>query len=275
MWRICFLLLAVALLLAVPSTMAAPEKPEDQRAQALKDQKNGNWNDAYKALSRLALDAGNTGAGSDLQLAVACLNQLGRLDEADDLREKAVVAHAQEWAFLQQAAESYNGDSHYGFIVAGKFYRGNKHGNDGKQVNSLERDRVRALQLMSQGLGILDAAPLAKVADADKKAAAQFYFDFSQMLLQGYNGQEAWKLQTLSDLTTLPDYEEGYGYGWRRGRGGWGGGGGGSEERRWMRRATRFFIRRPRVGSRPRPMARVGAGACCRLRNWGWATRSG
>ncbi|MEI8197546.1 MAG: MG2 domain-containing protein, partial [Phycisphaerae bacterium] len=78
----------------------------------------------------------------------------------------------------------------------------------------------------NQGLGILDAA---KVADTDKPSAAQFYFNFSQMLLNGSNGPQAWKLQTLSDLTTLPDYEEGYGYyGWRGGRGGWGGSGRGA-----------------------------------------------
>ena len=38
---------------------------------------------------------------------------------------------------------------HYGFIVAGKFYRGHKRGG-GRYVNACQRDRVRALQLMHQ-----------------------------------------------------------------------------------------------------------------------------
>lgn len=216
MWRFFLLALIVGGLLVVPSTMAAPEKPEDVRAQAERAQKNGNWNDAYKLYSKLALDPANIGAvaGYDLQNGVQCLAQLGRQEEADAFREQAIASHPKDWAMLEQAANSYNQEQHYGFIVAGKFVRSNNGRSDGKQVNSFERDRVRALQLMSQGLGALEAG---KVADTDKASAAQFYFDFANMLLNGYNGSQAWKLQALTDLSTLPDYEEGYGYygGWR------------------------------------------------------------
>ena len=37
-------------------------------------------------------------------------------------------------------------------IVAGKFYRGPHRGGDGRWVNTMARDRVRALQLMVQAL---------------------------------------------------------------------------------------------------------------------------
>jgi len=41
------------------------------------------------------------------------------------------------------------------------------------------------------------------------------------------DGREAWKLQDLTDLAVMPDYEEGNRWNRRWGRGGWGGGHGG------------------------------------------------
>ena len=93
----------------------------------------------------------------------------------------------------------------YGYIVAGKFYRGYKRGG-GKWVNTVHRDRVRALQLMQQ------AMPLS-AKDANKADAASFYLDFGRLLLNGTRCHEAWRLQYLTDLTKLPDYEDGYWYG--------------------------------------------------------------
>ncbi len=38
--------------------------------------------------------------------------------------------------------------------------------------------------------------------------AAQFYYQYADTFLLGDAGPDAWRLQTLTDLTTLPDYEE-------------------------------------------------------------------
>ena len=116
---------------------------------------------------------------------------------------------AEELAFAPHtAALSFTRTEQYGYIVAGKFYRGNKRGG-GRFVSTRERDRVRALQLFLQAL------PLAG-KDADKNATAQFHFDFANMVQRGVNWREAWRLQYLTDLSTLPDYEEGYSR-WGRG----------------------------------------------------------
>ena len=61
----------------------------------------------------------------------------------------------------------------------------------------------------------------------DKPAAGAFYMDFANQLMgnRGYN--QAWRLQYLSDLSTLPDYEDGYYGDWYYyGRGGGRGGAG-------------------------------------------------
>jgi hypothetical protein len=114
--------------------MAASKSPQDIRKAAEKAQKAGNFKDAYDSFSKLALDP-QDGAGEvsgDLANAVACLPQLARDDEIDDFVEKVIAAHAGNWRLLQTAAQTYQDINHQGFIVAGKFYRGGRHGNDGK-----------------------------------------------------------------------------------------------------------------------------------------------
>lgn len=58
---------------------------------------------------------------------------------------------------------------HQGFMNAGEFWRG-QHRGGGKVVNAVERDRVRALQLMNQAL------PLA-VKDENHAEVGDFLLD--------------------------------------------------------------------------------------------------
>src|SRR4051812_33956652 len=118
--------------------------PEQRRAAAQKAYSAGNYNDAYKIFSALASDPADDprSAPGDFETAVQCLRSLGRNDEVDDFRETVVAAHAKNWRLLWAAARSLHEGDNYGFVVAGKFYRGGRRGNDGKQVTALERDRV-------------------------------------------------------------------------------------------------------------------------------------
>jgi len=70
-------------------------------------------------------------------------------------------------------------------------------------MNSYQRDRVRALQLMAQ-------AQAATNAETDKSALSNLYFNQAAMLMGNRGYAEAWRLQYLTDLTVLPDYDEGY-----------------------------------------------------------------
>ena len=128
----------------------------------------------------------------------------GRI-EIDGLREQFIELHKANWRFLDVAAGSYLNDPfHFGVIVAGKFHRGPQR-EGGRYVEISERDRVRALQLMVQAL---DSAR----KDPDRPAAGRFLHAMAGALLSGRDGGDAWRLQSLTALDALPDYDE-----WRSG----------------------------------------------------------
>src|SRR5262249_30517205 len=206
---------ALALLVGIVWFVEA-QTPTAAKREALKKQYNaGNYKDAYDGLSKLARDPNDDklDVGSDLELAIACLTNLGRVEEIDDFREQVITAHAKNWRLLQTAARTYLNNEHYGYIVAGKFYRGHKRGG-GRYVSTGLRDRARALQLMEQ-------AQAQTKDETDKASLASFYVHLAELPLTGGDGHEPWRLQYLTDLKQLPDYDEGsqgrYSYG-RRGR---------------------------------------------------------
>ncbi|QOV92365.1 alpha-2-macroglobulin [Humisphaera borealis] len=198
-------LTAVLFLVAAIAVMAADPAPSDMRKQANTAQQKGNFKDALTTYQKLLDDAGADKAlvSRDLVNAVQCLQRLGREDEIDKLVEKAIKTHAENWKLLETAAQQYQNLNHQGTIVAGEFYRGYRRSNDGKQVFSFERDRIRALQLMQ------DAMTRA-LADNDKKQVAEFFFRFADMLHDRRFGGGSWQMQYASDLSKLPDYDEGY-----------------------------------------------------------------
>jgi uncharacterized protein YfaS (alpha-2-macroglobulin family) len=202
----------VCALVGVCLAAAEKESPAQQRERLTLAHRQGNYKTAYEGLRKLALDPADEPAkvGGDLTLAINSLQRLGRSDEIDDFREAVVAAHAKNWRLLHTAAMSFRTTEAYGYVVAGKFYRGNKRGG-GRFVNTAERDRVRALQMLRQ------AIPLA-AKDADKAAVAQFHLDHAGVVMSGTAGwREAWRLQYATDLSVLPDYENGW-RGWYGGQ---------------------------------------------------------
>src|SRR5262249_24361148 len=129
-----------------------------------------------------------------------CLGQLGRTDEIDAFRDAVIAAHKDNWRLLQAAAETLLGGEHFGFIVGGAFHRSQNRGG-GRMVASSERDRARALQLFVQGLERARA-------DADRPGAGRYLMAFAQALLGDRSRSESWRLQTLTPLDTLPDYDD-------------------------------------------------------------------
>src|SRR6185369_13960031 len=183
---------ALVVLVAGVLTYAVVDQkpPEQRRAAAQKAQAAGNYNDAYKAFAALAADPADDPqfVPGDFENAVQCLRNLARPDEVDAFRETVVAAHPKNWRLLWAAARTLQDGENYGFVVAGKFYRGGRRGNDGKQVTSLERDRVRSLQLMHSAMDLA-------AADADKGGAADFFYSFAEMVLDARHGDGAWRLQ--------------------------------------------------------------------------------
>ncbi len=187
--------------------MSAADSTDTQslREQSYKSYQQGNYKDAYEGYRKLALDPNDDPrlVGGDLSMATSCLQSLNRVDEIDDFREAVIQTHKNNWRLLQAAAQNCLNEPHYGFIVAGKFYRGNKRGG-GNFVNAAERDRIRALQLM------LQAMPPAK-KDDNHGEVGSFFLSLADMLISNRGGAQAWQLQYLGDLNVLPDYQPGWG----------------------------------------------------------------
>ena len=122
-------------------------------------------------------------------------------------REAVVAVHHANWRLLQAAAESYLDDSeHAGFIVAGKFHRGQH--RSGQYVSSFERDRSRALQLLVQGL---DRAK----TDPARGAAGAYLLTLARALMADRATNDSWRLQSLTPLNELADYDDNpYRYSW-------------------------------------------------------------
>lgn len=195
-------LAAVALLGGI--VISQQQTPEELRAEAAKLQSDGNYAEAYEGFRELCLDAetGPTHVGNDLANGVQCLRQLGRVKEVDEFIESTIEVHSENWRLLQAAAQQYMGIDHYGFMIAGEYERG-QHRGGGKIASSLERDRHRAMQLMDQAL------PTA-MEDDNRNESSQLLLNFSQMLLNNRGYHESWRLQVLTDLETVPEYDDGY-----------------------------------------------------------------
>ncbi|MDY7010244.1 MAG: MG2 domain-containing protein [Planctomycetota bacterium] len=188
---------------------------ESLRAKAVKLNNEGNYKEAWEIYSKIALDP--TGdpkqVGSDMMSAIGCLQNLSRVNEIDDFREKVIAVHKGNWRLLWTAARSYMDVEHYGTIIAGEFKRGPHRGGRAKWVNAFERDRVRALQLMRQ-------ATRKTAGEQNNHELSRFYLSFAHMLLANRGFSQAWRLQYATDLSTLPDYEDGYHSRWEHYYGG-------------------------------------------------------
>jgi uncharacterized protein YfaS (alpha-2-macroglobulin family) len=203
------------------SPPAGGRPPAETRREAERLHRDGNWRDAFELWRDLALDPADESAqpGQDLARAADCLANLNRRDEADDLRERFVAAHAGHWRSLAAAGQSYADADHHGTIVAGEFKRGPQRGG-GRYVNSAERDRVRALQLFARALEFAGAdrlgggqIPRLPQKDARRSSAperAALRLQAAAVLTRDRSGGRGWRLQEPTDLATLPDYAEGY-----------------------------------------------------------------
>ncbi|MGD9290895.1 MAG: hypothetical protein PVG74_24970, partial [Desulfobacterales bacterium] len=176
------------------------------RKQALEAFRNGNWKDAYQLYRKLCLEITNDPkiVGQDLLQAWQCLRNLNRLSELDGFRKAVIAKHFNNWRLLQAAAKSFQQNNHWGYLVAGEFHRGGHRGG-GKYVNSIRRDRIRAMQLMNRALRLT-------AEDPQKKEVAALHLDFGS-IINPYNPDgQAWRLQYLTDWRSLPDYDAGHGY---------------------------------------------------------------
>ena len=197
-------LATILVLFAQGAVQQAPKGSPDIRKKARKEMADGNFKDAYGLFEKLSLDKNTQPnmVGEDLVNAITCLQRINRVKDVDDYRERVADTHSNRWQVLMSVANTcFGGPNHYGTIIGGKFERGHHRGG-GRYVNSFERDRMQALQLMEQAIRV--------AAKNSEQLSGQFYLQFASFLM-GYRGYRGgWRLQYLSDLSELPDYEDGY-----------------------------------------------------------------
>ncbi len=191
---------------AFPVSVPASIGNEGLRKQMNESFRQGNYKDAYEGFCKLAFDPQNHSRqlGDDLSTAVLCLENLDRAEEIDSLLEGVVKVHQDDWRLLWHAAQNCMNIPHEGFIVAGKFHRGNHRGG-GRMVNAVERDRIRALEWMVR------AMPSA-LKDENHAEVGDFLLALANMLLGNRGSSDSWRLQHLTDLESLPDYDDGWMY---------------------------------------------------------------
>ncbi len=196
-------LLGGVLLLALATRVVGDEASDRVRAQKLLA--DGNFKEAYAVFLQLVSDprADAAKVPNDLERGFDCLQRLNGQAQMDALVEQAVAAHGKNWRLLEQAALHLQQQMpHHGMLVGGEFQRGHHRGGvGGRWVQVEERDRVRVLQLMQQAL------PLAQ-AHRPVTETYGFYVSYASLVLGQRGGDGAWRLQGLTDLGSLPDYEE-------------------------------------------------------------------
>jgi uncharacterized protein YfaS (alpha-2-macroglobulin family) len=187
------------------AAMAVAPRPNDLAAAADKQFQVGNVKDAFDGYRRALTDSAYDGGDIYARItnALQCLARLNRVPESDEFLEAIVAAHPKNVEILVAVANHYRSQRHDGFMVAGKFERGSHRGG-GDYVDATDRDRVRSLQIFVQALPI--------AVDSPANVRGDFFLQFAQSLLGNNGYYEAWKLQALTDLAKLPDYEQGYRY---------------------------------------------------------------
>lgn len=198
-WEVAALLMVVLVALgAANSNSTLPTQNSLEHAM-----KQGNHRDALAGFTE-RIQTEKTApdqVARDLSLAVSCLNQLNEYDKFDSLIESAVETHSENWRLAAEAARLYANTQHYGYQISGEFRRG-QHRGGGKVMHATERDRVRSLQLCKRALKLAGDS-------TDKREVALVAQQLADTLLSGARG--GWGLGRLTDLETLPEYEEGWG----------------------------------------------------------------
>ncbi len=197
-----FALIATAMVWSQP-----PKSSDSLRAQAVKLQRDGNFKEALDAFRQLLLEKRHRASSHhvDVRNAISTMQRLNRYAEADELLEAAAKIHAEDWRILEEIANQYQRLPKQGKIIAGEFERAAFGRRQGRVVNSIERDRVRTFQLLKQ-------ARLMAVKKATAGESAAIHMNLAQHILNGRQGAQSWRLQHLTKLDELPDYEDGYGH---------------------------------------------------------------
>lgn len=196
-------LIISAFMFCYATSSLAEENASAVLASAKRECREGNYADASAKYRQayLKLSSPVELLSEHLPQAVACLKKNNLIVEIDQFLEDVAARYPRSWRMLYAVADSYRTLEPYGELSSAGFFA---RGWTRRNVNSFKRDRVRILQLLTQAI---------KHSSAELPSAAlsQLYIKLADTLLssgEGF-GFQAWPLLALSNLSTLPDYEEG------------------------------------------------------------------
>lgn len=177
--------------------------------EADKKYSQGDYREAFELYKTALLQKKYAGAdvASNISKAVDALDILDAENEFDSFIEKVVEVRSDDWRVYKAAAVQYRKIVKHGYIVAGEFSRGDHRGGQGRFVDSSERDRVRALQLLQKAYALTKRG-----SQTDSQDTKSVLYEMSMIIMLNRYEHNAWKLQHLTDLDQLPDYED-YRYG--------------------------------------------------------------
>ncbi len=198
----------ICLVVAFANLNLMAQDPDSLREERDKLNERGLWRDAVNFYEEKLSPISDEGSGSDLARATEALGHLNAWKEFDGLVERAIAAHPGNASLLTSAAEVYRRAPHSGRIIADEFERdgGGRYGRGrgmvdddstasaGQSVVTEYRDQVRSLQLLR--------AAVTKQAFAAEGILA--WREMAAVFMQN----EAWKLQTLTPLESLPEWGE-------------------------------------------------------------------
>jgi len=159
---------------------------------------NNNCKDAFYLYKKIILE--HKASSRMYSNAVASLKKASLENEFDSFFAAVAKKYGKIPEMAIALAKSKMRVSDYGYIIAGEFVRGNLRGG-GARVSCMERDRVEALRLL---FGVLK-----------NNRTKKYYEALSHIIMWGRQYNQAWKLQYLTDLNKLPDYEKRNYYGYR------------------------------------------------------------
>ncbi len=213
--NIRFLLTAAAVLpafIAIPAASAQDDKSQAETAQTPAEKETiakirklmeeGNFKESADA-ARAALEAipaksQSEAVGPIWSMYRTSLVRNNRVKEYDDAYAFVTARFPKN---VSLAAEFNASVTTFGYFFNNTFTRGSNRGNAGRRVYSTERDRVQNLRFM--------ASASEETKNVSKPLQIKFYRTLAALLLRGHTDGQSYKLQTLTDLTELPDYDEG------------------------------------------------------------------
>ncbi|MCX6855492.1 MAG: hypothetical protein NTV80_11385, partial [Verrucomicrobia bacterium] len=183
----------------MPAAVEAQTTAENL-AQVKKLSEQGNHREAAD-LGKAALKK-PTATGGLLDATLQSLRQLGTADQEQvEVIEAAALAHAKKPEMLLAAGKAYLSLQHVGTLVDGVFVRGQTSDWNNRKSTEL-KDCVRALRL-------LEAAWKNLPAEADKSVRRAMLESLNAALChEGSYYNSAWSLLYITDLSTLPDFDD-------------------------------------------------------------------